>query len=91
MFEQVKANEARAKESAVSLDQPVQEFLQVWQAMKAELKDKMRLKRLELKVDGLWDRLEQVQKDATWMICFPEHRTVKEVFEAHAVNLRGAA
>ena len=91
MFEQVKANEAKAKESAVSLDQPVQEFLQVWQAMKAELKDKMRLKRLELRTDATWQALSQLQRDSVWMMLFPEHRKVKEIFEAHAVNLRGAA
>ena len=91
MFEQVKANEARAKESAVSLDQPVQEFLQTWQAMKSELKDMMRLKRLELRTDASWQALSQIQRDAAWMICFPEHRKIKEVFEAHAINLREVA
>lgn len=65
----------------------VAEFLQVWQAFKAETADKIRLSKLEIQVDNLWEKLTQAQKDAIWMEYFPEQRKIKEVFEAHAVKL----
>lgn len=88
MFKSRKIAESKVKEQALAQDQPTQDFLQLWQAMKAETQDKIRLGKLELKVDKAWQALTQDQKDATWMICCPEHRKVKEVFSAHAVNLR---
>ena len=74
MFKSKITAKSKAKEQAIAQDSPVANFLQVWQAMKAETKDRMRLHRLELRVDSLWLSLTQAQKDAAWMICFPEHR-----------------
>jgi hypothetical protein len=88
MFEQELAKTAQDKETTASLEQPVQDFLQVWRAMKVELKDAIRLGRLELRCDAAWRTLTQSQKDAAWMICFPEQRKIKEIFYAHAVGLR---
>jgi hypothetical protein len=89
MFESHKAAALKVKDQTLAQDQPVQDFLQLWAAMKAELKDKTRIRRLEIKVDEAWRGLAQDHKDAAWMICFPEHQKIREVFEAHAVKIRG--
>jgi hypothetical protein len=87
MFKAKIAAKEQAKEQALAQDQPVQDFLQVWRSLKAELTDKARLTRLEFKADQLWRALTQAEKDTAWMICFPEQRRAKDIFSAHAVKL----
>jgi hypothetical protein len=88
MFEYEIAKESQAREGVALLSEEANDFLLAWQALKAELKDPVRLRRLEVKVDILWQKLSQEVKDAVWMVIFPEHRKVKETFSAHAQSIK---
>ena len=83
----LKAKQQATQDSLTALTPPVQDFLQIWQGLKTELKDPIRLGRLELRLEKAWQGLTQPQKDAAWGLIFPEHKLVREVFGAHAVSI----
>ncbi len=88
MFEHKKIAESKHKDQTLAQTQSVQDFLQLWQAMKLETKDRIRLIKLEIRVDKTWRALSQEQRDAVWMIIRPQDRPIKETFDASALKIR---
>lgn len=89
MFDALRAEENREISSKLTKEASAQEFLTLWKAFKAETIDKIRLRRLEVKVDEMWSKLPQDQKDALARELFPGDVTkAMDVFQAHAVSIK---
>ncbi|MDD5618576.1 MAG: hypothetical protein PHG69_05725 [Candidatus Omnitrophica bacterium] len=63
-------------------------FITLWHALKSETKDKARLLRLESRVDSLWAKLSQPERDSLARKLFPEIEPAMRIFDAHAVRIR---